>query len=215
MSRIALVALLAAAACGGGGHGDDDDGGTADAGMAGLVFRVSSPDLGQLDQGTTISQVKMHVRDVRALGDASTGTGPTYLDRTDVDLTEGDVKTITFNQAPPGRYSSLDFSVDRPQDGDYAWKLTGTTMVNGTPWDLEVENDQSTSISLPLDLQLEAGHTATVDIALTVNPICEPVDWSQVPQDGDHLEVGDESPEMPGLRTRFGTAFAVSGVDVQ
>jgi hypothetical protein len=215
MSRIALVALLAAAACGGGGHGDDDDSGV-DAGMAGLVFRVSSPDLGQLAQDTTISQVKMHVRDVRALGDASTGTGPTYLDRTDLDLTEGDVKTITFDQAPPGRYSSLDFAVDRPQDGEYAWELRGTTVVDGNTWSIEVEDDQSTSLSLPLDLQLDAGHVATIDITLTVNPICEPIDWSQVPEDGGgSLEIHDLSPEMPGLRSRFATAFAVSGVDVQ
>jgi len=156
----------------------------------------------------------MHVRDVRALGDAAPGDTRTSLDHTDLDLDQGKTDTIQFDKAPPGRYSSFEFVVDRPSDSDYAWRMDGSTQVNGTGWSFEIEDDHAQTISLPIDVTLDAGQTATIQVQVQVNPICEPIDWSQVPPDGDMLELGDNDPQAAGARSRFATAFSIAGVQL-
>jgi hypothetical protein len=213
MSRQVALASLFLAACGAGNHGDDN--GTVDAGdMAGLVFQISSPDLGQIDQDTTVEHLRMHARDVRALGDAAPGDDRTLLDHTDIDLDTGAVRTIQFDKAPPGRYSSFELVVDRPSDSDYAWQMDGTTVVDGNNWNFEIEDDQAQPITLPIDVTLDAGQTATIQVHVLVNPICEPIDWSQALPDGSTLEINDASPQAAGARMRFSTSFSIAGVQL-
>jgi hypothetical protein len=214
-AALATVAVLTLAACGPGDvHNGDDDGGTADAnGMSGLVFRFVAPDLGQTVDDLTVSQIHLSVRDVRALGDAAPGDDRTTLDRDQIDLPG--TEEVRFDQAPPGRYSSFELEIDRAQDGESSWSMTGSVHFNGDDWGFAIDDEESRPISLPLvDVNLRAGEIATFTVQIDVSGICSGVDWESLPQE-DPLEIDHESPQIAGIRTNLTAAFSIVSVDVQ
>src|SRR6185436_4514443 len=106
----------------------------------GLVFRFVAPDLGQEVDDVTVSQIHVSIRDVRALGDAAPGDDRTTQDRAQIALPDEPAE-IRFDEAPPGRYSSFEFEIDRAQDGESAWDMAGSVHFNGEDWPFAIEDE--------------------------------------------------------------------------
>jgi hypothetical protein len=220
MHRVALAAVtaLTLAACGPGGVHNGDDGGAdaTDPQEGGLVFRFVAPDIGQTTSDLTVSQLRLSLRDVRALGDAAPGDERTTLDRRELELHDQEMPEIRFDQAPPGRYSSFEFEIDRALDGESSWSMEGVVHFDDADWSFSVEDEESRAISLPLqDVTLAAGETATITVEIDVIAICSDVDWPSLPREGSEIQIDDDSSAIAGMRANLVTSFSIAGVDVQ
>lgn len=218
MRCLVLPAALMMAACGPPGEipvGDAGDD-TVDAieEMAGLEFRWSASGLGE-NGDATLDEVQLFLRDIRAIGDATPGDD-TYQAMDELVFRAdggGEAETIEFRRAPPGRYSAFEFELARPSDGGAAWSITGTCDVMGQGYDLEIEDDTSSSISLPLDLLLAAGETRVIEIEIAIDEVVAGVDWNDGTIEDDTLVVDEDSPLMPGMRSRLIAAFSIASIN--
>ena len=223
MRRCAVIVLFAVAACGPGETiTGDDDGGVIDApegGMSGLVFRFTAPDVGVHADELTIDRFRGNLRDIRALGDAAPGDARTSQDALafDFDGTEGKTASVVeFHEAPPGRYSSFEFVVDAPVDGDDAWRLEGDVLVESQTHAFNIEDDEPAAISLELaDVVLGAGETATITIEIDLFGICDAIDWESIERDGNTYDIDDDSEAIIGIRTSFATSFSIADVVIE
>src|SRR5688572_29187631 len=192
-----LVAALMLAACGPPGEipgtdaGDDTPDGAT--GMAGLEIRWSATGLGE-NGDATIDRIRLFLRDLRATGDATSGN-EAHRPRLDLEFrSDGSgppVEPVEFRQAPPGRYSAFEFQLARPMDGELSWSVDGGCDVDDSSYDLEIEDEDPLSISLPLDLLLEPGDEAVLEVQFAADLIVEGVDWSQGNIEDDTLVVDD------------------------
>jgi hypothetical protein len=222
MSRMALVLVpLLLAACGPGGIEADDDAGVEADGRAdpsGLRVRWTAPDLGEQLGPCVLERLRMELHDLRVIGDAAPEA--TYLASHDLDLPDAPKTAETeFGDAPPGRYSAFEFAIDRPGDGDEAWLLLGEVTVDGDSYDLEIEDEVTSSISLPFapDLTLSAGETAVITVEIDLARVVADIDWvEQLPDDGgERISIDDDSSELPAVRQRLRLAFRVASIDVE
>jgi hypothetical protein len=206
--RSTLLLLLILAACGPGeiqpdGGGDDD----VDGGMGGLEFRWTATGLGESIEGAVIDEVRLYLRDIRAVGDAAGDL--TYEGMRELQLDGEAVPVIAFREAPPGRYSAFEFRLAGSIGDDEAWEMRGTVTVDET-YELEIDDDVSSSVSLPLDLDLAPGTTEVLVVDLDLAAVLEPVDWGAIePDEGERITIDDDSPELPGLRSRLVAAFSI------
>ncbi len=209
LRAVSVLTVLMLAACGQHpGTGDDDAG--ADAGMSGLEFRFVAPSIGQPVGQVTIAELHAHLRDIRALGDAAPGDSRTSLDHTDIDLQKSsDVTTVRFDKAPPGRYSTFAFQVEAPTDLDHSWWMRGS---DATAGGFEVDDSRDLAMSLPLSLDLAAGTTTVVTVSISVDHLCDGVDWTVLPRDdGSYILDGDSS-QLAAVHDRFAAAFTITDV---
>jgi hypothetical protein len=219
MRRLVLPAALLFAACGPPGEVPVGDAGPdpvdAPEGMAGLEFRWSASGLGE-NGDATIDRVRFFLRDLRASGDATSGDEtyqPVHMLEFRADGSGPVPMAVDFRSAPPGRYSAFEFRLARPMDGEAAWDMEGDCMVDDQTYDLEVEDDQESSVSLPLDLVLAPGETVVIDIDVAIDLVVEGIDWSQGQIDDDTLVVDEDSPLMAGIRARLMASFTVAGIN--
>ncbi len=211
-----FVATMGIAACGPGEVGPDAGGGnTSDAepGDSGLVFVFSAPDAGQESDNVLITSLRLRLEDVRAAGDAGPSS-ETYLDATELQLEAGTEASIAFRSAPPGRYSAFEFDLRRYSDADAAWEIRGQVQINGETYDLEIEDDQSSSISLPLDaLDLGAGQTVEVAIVVDLGVLIDAIDWDDAPIDDGKVVIDDNTPGLlDALHDGLLDAFSVASI---
>jgi hypothetical protein len=214
MRRIPLAwAVMVLAACGPGDldpDGGDDD---PDGRSGGLVFRWTAPDIDRALGQVTVESLELRLRDLRVVGDAAPGDARTYLAQQELELNGSDRET-RFEDAPPGRYSSLEFAIARPTDEDSAWALYGTVVLGDETFDLEVFDPVTSPISLRVDLDLTDGRTRIVTIEVDVGAVALAIPWSTVvPDDDGDLVVEGESPLLVPAREALRAGFAV--VDVR
>lgn len=209
MRRVLLAAVPLVVACGppegGPDAGDDVDDGS---GGAALSTRWTAPDVGDDLGDVVIDEVKLRIRDLRAVGDAAPEPYEAFRE---LELKE-DPRTIDFTDAPPGRYSAIEFRLDGAVDGEAAWQMHGWVTIGGTDYELQVEDDVATSIDLPVDLEIAPGESHVVSIEVDV-AVFEGVDWSTVPIEEGKVELDDDSPAMPTLRQRFTTGFSIAAIE--
>lgn len=217
MRRLVLPAALFFAACGPPGEipvGDAGPDPVDGAEMAGLEFRWSASGLG--DNGdATIDELLLFLSDVRAIGDATSGD-ETYQATHDLEFRadgSDDPDAVEFRSAPPGRYSAFEFRLARRLDGEAAWVMLGDCTVDGQTYELEIEDDQESAVSLPLDFVLAPGETVVVDVEVAVDLVVAGVDWSQGVIEDDTLVVDEDSPLMPGMRARLMASFSIVSIN--
>ena len=219
MRRLVLPAALLFAACGppgevpvGDAGPDASDGGE---GRSGLEFRWGATGLGE-NGDATIDRARFYLRDLRATGDATSGNEThraTHELEFRADGSGGGPDPVVFAEAPPGRYSAFEFRLARPSDGEAAWILEGDCNVDDTTYDLEVEDEEESAVSLPLDLELAPGETVVIDIDVAIDLVVEGVDWSQGVIEDDTLVVDEDSPLMAGIRARLMASFSIAGIN--
>lgn len=221
MSRVTLVLVsMLLAACGPGGI--EPDAGVQPDGVgdpSGLELRWTASGLGEPVGPVVLDRLRLELRDLRVIGDAAPEA--TYRASQQIELQLGGVteQVTRFTDAPPGRYSAFEFSIDRPGDGERAWELRGECEIDGEIYDLDIEDDEMTAISLPFvpNLTLSAGETGVITLEIDVAMIVQGVDWdSQAPDGGDEtLSIDDDSPLLPGMRQRLRGGIRITGIDIE
>jgi hypothetical protein len=216
MKRLAILVILSVAACGPPGEvlpdaGDDAPDG--DVPMGGLEFRFDAPLIDTPIGDVVVDELRLWLRDIRAVGDAAPGE-ETYREAQEIRITGRDpAAPIVFAEAPPGRYSAFEFQLDRDSDGAESWRIRGDCTLAGETYQLEVDDEESLSVSLPIDLLLGAGETRIVHVEVDLERVVEGVDWSQGDIEEDKLVVEEDSPLMPGMRVNLLAAFSIAQVE--
>lgn len=138
------------------------------------------------------------------------------IDPTDPNTTQPEYKlhwddndtptSITFDNAPPGRVTSIVLQLDEG-DGEEAFELKGTTSDDDS---FLIEDNSSLSISMTCNVMLEANATKTVTIDIDLATAIDAVDFDGLDSGGGadkHLD-GDEA-AMATFRTALQSAFTV------
>lgn len=213
MLRPLLFSVALIAACGGPGEVRPDAGdetGDAAGGPSGLVFKFVAPELDEPQGEVTITRIEAALVDLRATGDTALGD-ETYQPQADLQLEDPDDELrISFDEAPPGVYSAFELGLERASDDELAWSLEGTVDLDGDQYGLEVEDEETTRLSLPLGaLDLGAGQTVEVTIVIGLALLVETIDWADAPiEQGETVVVDDESPALLDA-LRLGLASSV------
>jgi hypothetical protein len=215
MRRLVLLPTLwVAASCGPPGldmPDAGDDGGDGGVEMAGLEFRWSAPALDMAIGDVVIKELRLKLRDIRAVGDAS--GDETYRAAADIELKDRNQPTIVFAEAPPGRYSAFEFQLERSLDGEESWRIRGDCTLGGETYRLEVDDEEPLAVSLPLDVVLAPGQTRIVHVEVDLERIVEGIDWSLGEIEEDKLKVDDDSPLMGDLRDNLLASFSIASVE--
>jgi len=213
MRRVFLIAIAAFAAACGDLSPSDDDGGGPDAGDSGLDVHWHAVGVDGPVGDVTVEELRLWLSDLRVVGDAAPGDDRTYLAYAELQLDGGDEPEQHFPDAPPGRYSSLDFALRGPVDGEDAWRLLGTVLIDGTTYTLDIADSATTTFTLPLDLMLLAGQARIIHVEVDVAAVISGVDWSVMPRDGDRVEISDDDPEFAPFRARLVSSITISGIE--
>jgi hypothetical protein len=215
--RWALLIVLTVAACGDPAPpvGDDDAGPDAETpGDSGLELRWTSVGMDGPVGEVTLDECRLWLADLRIVGDAAPGDDRTYLAKTEIKLDGGAPPVQRFDDAPPGRYSTVDFSTEGLSDSEPAWRIRGSVALGDEIYDLEIEDDDGFSRSLPLSgLVLGAGETRRINLEVDLVAVLAGVDWESMPRDGDVIEIDDDTPELGALRARLVTAITVESIE--
>ena len=216
--QVAGAAVLAAACLGSPPGYDEKDAGdepTADAGpdaapgAAGLTFVwIADPDPpAQLDGDVTLTEVRLDLRDLRAIGDSAPGDERTSRDQLDLRWEDRDEPVpLVFEHAPPGLYSSLQFDIGGDGQGN-AFLIRGTVVRDGMTLPFEISDQSALPVSVPLAFELQAGETRTIDVSLAIGAAVGDIDWSMVELDEGELEL-DEGPQLDEFRAALADGFA-------
>jgi hypothetical protein len=186
-------------------------------GDSGLELRWTAAGLD--GDAVTIDECRLWLADLRIVGDAAPGDDRTYLAKAEVKLDGGAPPTQYFDDAPPGRYSTVDFGTEGLSDNEPAWRLRGSVRIDGEggdddPVDLEIEDEEGFARSLPLaGLVLAAGETRRILVEVDLDAVLDGVDWSAMPREEGRIELDDDDPELAAFRARLVTAITVVGIE--
>lgn len=220
-ARILVAATLLLAACPGSDSGVDafdarvEDGGTPDrdGGQGALSFEfTTSPLLPATVGAVEIDELRVWLRDVRAIGDASPGGSETYAAQLALEWREGRVPApLSFPAAPPGVYARLDARLGRASGDDKTWELRGRVHRSDGTYELELESETVTAISVSLDaLTLgSAPRVATIELSLA---FLAEVDWDNVPVEGNEIHLDADSAQVAAMSAALAASFELAGV---
>jgi hypothetical protein len=223
---LALVLTVVLVACTPGGVDitPDDDGGVpvghdaqADSGNppghATLAFTwaVSPAPPANVGPKLAISEVRLALRDVRAIGDSATGDDRTSVGALDLKWGEDSPPPMTLSMplAPPGLYSQFEFRIQGSTGVGY--ELKGTFIRgNDPPVAFEIHDSQFLPISLALEgLSLDVGETRTIEIRLDVAYVLDAIDWGALADEQDGaIEIDETNPHIGEVRTAIAAAYS-------
>ena len=205
MSRatLLLAGLLGLGACSPSAGGLGPDGGGGDGGVTqGLVFPFTlTPALpADLGSSVTVTSVKVRLRSVRAIGDASAGDSRTYRQALELDWTDMQAPDpLVFADAPAGIYSRLDARLDGGTGSSFS--IRGTVRVAGVLQSFKIEDEAATPLSIALgSIELKPGAIVTIPIELKLDGVLAGVDFTTLPSDDGALALETSNPQMAGVR---------------
>jgi len=221
MLRATAVLLVLAAGCTAtppGGEGVPDaaagpDGGERDGPTAGglLIHLVARPALPSVSTTVSVSECKLWLRDVRAIGDAAPGDDRTSLAEAQLDFrSDRNPGDIEFPLAPPGLYSELDARLGQNGgQGGNGYEIHGTVQIGPESFELEVDDEQAWgTISIDLGTLRVDGPTVTT-IALDLS-FLGAIDWASLPRDGDKIRLDSSSAAAAQFRAGVLGAFVLA-----
>jgi hypothetical protein len=180
-----------------GPHGGDGGG----SGGLSLVFSVSPQPTADLPNKVRLTEVHLHLFNVRAIGDAAPGDSRTTKDKLTLDFKKGQMPgALVFDAAPPGLYSRVEWTLSSLGDGV---KIRGTVDYMGAPTPFVVEDELPASISLPISVALAAGGSAEIDVELDVAHVLDGIDWANAELESGTLHVEGSSDVHQKLQTSF------------
>ncbi len=170
----------------------------------------------QLDDGLWLSDVYLHLRDVRVIGDSAPGDPRTSVDELELRWRDGEEPDpLFFPEAPLGLYSRFEFKVEGDGGGvgdGGAIRLRGEVQLEGDnePTSFEIQDAAAFSGSLAVDIELQVGQGGTLVVTFDAAAVLAVVDWESVPRndDGD-LELDEDSPQIGAVRAALADGFFV------
>lgn len=215
---IVLLALLLAGCPSNppGGQDAGPDGGIEpDGGSSGLIFEfVDDPALPVNEEDVTVTDMELSLKDVRAIGDSSPGTGPTYLDMHVLSWEGGaDASRIVFAEAPTGIYSLFATQLVPTVLASHSYRIRGTVLLDGEVVEFEIRDEVPLDLDLELGtLELEPGEDVTVRVRCDLAEIALSLDWAAQPRDGDRIRIEDDSPLIDEIRAQVEDSFEIAEV---
>jgi hypothetical protein len=214
-ARILLAATLLLGACPAGEDTPDAGGGNPDGnpGTAALSFELStSPDVPATVGAVQVDELRVWLRDVRAIGDSAPGDERTSVAELELDWRSGrPLTTVRFPSAPPGVYARLDARLGQPGDDEKAWELRGRVTRTDGVFELELEGESSLSLSVSLDALVLGATARTARVTLALD-FLEDVDWQSLPVDGDRIRLDEDGPTAQALSAAIAAGFALEDV---
>ena len=217
---VGLALMLATAACadvpdGAGadaGQGGQDAGQDAGTAQSGLIVQWMDPFSlpGAAGNVIYLDEVKMPLRDVRAIGDAAPGDSRTYVSTCDLHWEHGQAPPwLSFPSAPPGLYSRFEFRIQSAQGDGY--ELSGELVLPGHDHRVKftIEDKQMLPVSIPLNVSLEPGQVRTIMVKIDIIKVLAAIDWSDVEIEDDTITIDEESPEIAVIRAALEGAISV------
>jgi hypothetical protein len=216
----AMVMCLLAAACGDGSDvgdagvdgavgGDAGQSDASDVPTGGLIFElVAVPALPEVTADLLVDEVRLELRDVRAIGDSAPGDARTSIASLSLEWRPGDEpRRLAFPLAPPGIYSSLQA---RFGGGfDEALEIRGRVRRGGELVTFHVEHDD---LAAPIVVDLgglavaSAPRTAVVSMSLS---FLGGVPWDQIELEDGELKVEADDPQMAAVVSGLQAAFSL------
>jgi hypothetical protein len=204
--------------------GADGDGATT----GGLTFKFStSPTLPNVTDGLTVTEIRLSLHDVRAIGDAAPGDNRTYLPELDLEWRTDNTgpQVVSFPMAPPGIYSALDahfgggggsghrLVAGGPGGGGGTYDIRGTVVVNGQTYPFEVEDDYAMEpISVTLyGVQVDPHQMTIARIGLDLGSLAD-IDWTQVPFRDGELRLDESVPQTSYFSEQLAASFQFDGL---
>jgi hypothetical protein len=195
--------------------GDPDAAGSADAGPSGnglsLAFSTTPAVPGPLLLGATLDSVDFYVKDLRITGDAAPGDDRTHAAM--VALSWGQELApppASFPTAPPGHYSKIAFKLEN--DTGPAFKIRGTAYFNGTPHPYLIQDENSVSVSVPMNVTLDVGGSASDTLRVNLYGVLVLVDWTQAELDSNGNITLDDN-QLHAFHDALGLAFRAASTE--
>lgn len=217
--RLLVAATLLLAACPGGDPGIDDPdarvdgGGGGDGGPGALSFELAtSPAVPGTVGAVDITELRVWLRDIRAIGDSATGDSRTFKAELELDWRDGrGATTLSFPSAPPGVYARLDARLGQIGGDEKAWELRGRVHRSDGTFGLEIEAEAITAVSVPLD-GLTLGTTPRVAVVELSLDFLAAVDWQSLPVDGDKIQLDADDVRVAAMTAALAQSFELAAV---
>ncbi|HVV87507.1 MAG TPA: hypothetical protein VHE35_30910 [Kofleriaceae bacterium] len=207
-SVLAVVAALGLAGCPAGDDSATVDG-AVDATHLAVTWAAEPAVPGQVGADRDVQELHIAYSSVRFIGDAAPGDYRTTRGPTELEWDDGRTPPpIDFLGAPPGLYSVLELGVG---GGAESFSIEGQALVRGSWVHYEVEDEASNPSSLALSLDLRAGTTTTVPVAIDVAAVLAAVPFDDLPIEQGRIEVHRDDPEMAAVRAALAAAVHLAG----
>ena len=217
-------ALLGATACGGPSDGSELDGGPradaspgdADApvgGGGGLTFEFrTAPELPAVTADLSVDEVRLELRDVRAIGDSAPGDSRTSRSRLTLEWKPGeDPSPLVFDLAPPGIYSNFEARLGAATTEEKRFEIRGKVRVRGELREFSIQNERVTrAIAVPLGGLTVGAVPRVATLSLSLGFLSS-VPWSDGSEE-DELQIDDDDPRMPAIEAALVGALTLTGV---
>jgi hypothetical protein len=194
-----------------GDGGTDDDASAIDAGIPGhsaLVFQWTALQT-TVNEHLTIKDIRLPLRDIRAIGDAAPGDDRTYIASLELRWHDGEGPTaLSFPEAPPGLYSRFEFRVQSADSS--GWELQGeVTLANHMTVKFDIHDKFMLPISLSLSgVSLDVGTVQTIEVQANVAAVLGAIDWDELDVENGKIEIDENNPEMLLIRPALSLAFS-------
>lgn len=214
-----LMVGMSLTACGEPPAPTDPDAQVGDGSIGGggltIKFESTRTDLpGPITSKLELDQVVINASYVKAFGNAATGDARTTTSDYTMRWKGTEVPApIRFDEAPVGYYGSIELRIARvPSDSDAfdlegdAEKTVGTEEVR-YPFNID-SKDIVLTVTVPVQLNLDAGSDATIVIAVDLARLVNMIDFDLVAVDNSELVIDDVNlAEMPVVTSALQAAF--------
>jgi hypothetical protein len=154
-----------------------------------------------------LDDVRFRIESFQVLGDGNPSSAPAIAERKLRWNEELTPMPVVFDGVPIGLYTSIVFRL-REGDGEDAFEIQGTVETDEER-DFEIHDTDTLSITVTgFDLELGAGHDATVDLAVDLGMIAG-IDFASMDTtDGDYVIERGVHPQIDTFRTQLSGAFS-------
>jgi hypothetical protein len=214
--RAGIIVLFVAGACGASpasgpdaGPGGDSANGT---GLS-LAFSVDPAVPGTLLPGVTIDRVDLAIKDLRLTGDAASATD----DRTRAGYLaiswrdQHQPYPAAFPKAPPGQYSKIAFILEN--DTGQSFVIKGTVTIADTMHNYVIQDDHDVDVSVPMDVMLPVGGTATDTLQVHMVGVLTGVNWENAVLEPDGTLQLTSDTDLSAVRNNLGAAFTAASTN--
>jgi hypothetical protein len=213
VKRAGIIVLFVGGACGAPAPANPDAAGDGDAtfgsGLS-LAFAIDPAVPGTLLPDVTIDRVDLAIKDLRLTGDAASATD----DRTRAGYLAISWRSghqpypATFPKAPPGHYSKIAFILEN--DTGLSFVIKGTVTIAGASHSYVIQDDHDVDVSVPMDVMLPVGGSATDTLQTHMLGVLTGVNWADATLEPDGTLLLTSDIDLSVVRTNLGTAFTAA-----
>jgi len=188
---------------------DTGDGPAPGASKLTIAWATTPMSPGTTAGGNQLEDVRFRMENLKAVVDVDPNAPNTTKDEYSLHWDSDDMpESITFDNAPAGRYTSIVLQLDDGND-EKAIDIRGEDDDGDT---FKIDESASLSISISCNTMLEPGSEKTLVIDIDLAAALDPIPFDTLPADDGvdhHLEDDDNPVEMEEFRTRLQQAFTV------